>query len=193
MHRAFNSAAMGRTPRAIEIMASNAPGHALVGRHGFGLAVTAIMVHMTHYVQCTFLRVFVSKSNEQLVMDFFHAMGPTVAEVIAAYETFMHPDALWRNSGMPDLVGIDQITHLIREQNRLLKFDQVRILDIFYLGSVDDRVFFERKDALCDAAGNSIFELDILGMFIIRDGKISAWHDYMDMSAMLHATAPKAQ
>lgn len=124
-----------------------------------------------------------NKANEQLVMDFFHAMGPTIDDVIRAWETYMTPDAVWKNSGFPDLVGIDQIKHLLWEQKRLFNFERVKVLEHRLLTSADDTVFFERRDSIVDANDVVVYAFDILGAFKVRDGKIVEWRDYMDTSA----------
>ncbi|HKY23318.1 MAG TPA: limonene-1,2-epoxide hydrolase family protein [Vicinamibacterales bacterium] len=125
-----------------------------------------------------------STANEQLVMDFFHAMGPTIDDVIRAWETYMTPDAVWKNSGFPDMVGIEQIKHLLREQKRLFNFERVKVLEHRLLTSADDTVFFERRDSIVDANDAVVYAFDILGAFKIANGRIIEWRDYMDTSVI---------
>ncbi len=121
-------------------------------------------------------------ANEKLVMDFFEAMGPNIQDVVDAYKKYMHPNAVWKNSGFPDIVGIDAIVYLLEEQKRKFDFERVRVLDHRLLTSAGEHVFFERRDSIVNGSDEVIYAFDILGRFTIKDGKIIAWHDYMDTS-----------
>jgi len=123
-------------------------------------------------------------ANEQLVMDFFSEMGPSLQDVLNAYEKYMHPDGLWKNSGFPDLVGIQAMKDLLIEQKRLFDFERVRVLDHRLLTSADDTVFFERRDSIVNADDVVVYAFDILGAFKICGGKIVEWRDYMDTSVL---------
>ena len=121
-----------------------------------------------------------NKANEQLVMDFFHAMGPTLQDVLNAYTKYFHPQGVWKNSGFPDMRGIDNIRHLLEEQKRLFDFESVKVLEHRKLASCDDSVFFERRDSIVNSKGEVVYAFDILGVFDIENGKIVEWRDYMD-------------
>lgn len=129
-----------------------------------------------------------NQENEKLLMNFFSEMGPYVKDVVAAYEKYMHPDAVWKNSGFPDIKGIDAIRHLLMEQKKLFDFERVKVLEHRLLTSAGDYVFFERRDTIVNGSDEVIYAFDILGKFEIKDGKIVEWADYMDTSAFVADT-----
>lgn len=122
--------------------------------------------------------------NEKLILDFFASMGPTLNDVLSAYERFMHPQAVWTNCGFPDCVGIDAMKALLVEQKRLFNFERVVVLKQRLLASCGDNVFFERRDSIADPAGNVLYAFDILGVFEIQNARIMSWRDYMDTSQL---------
>lgn len=129
--------------------------------------------------------------NERLVMDFFESMGPSLQNVLDAYERFMDPKAIWKNSGFPDMVGIEAMKALLVEQKRLFDFERVRVLEHRLLTSADDAVFFERRDSIVNSADEVVYAFDILGVFLIRGGRIVEWRDYMDTSVLKQDWATK--
>ncbi|HKQ85126.1 MAG TPA: limonene-1,2-epoxide hydrolase family protein [Steroidobacteraceae bacterium] len=121
-------------------------------------------------------------ANEKLIMDFFKSMGPSLQDVLNAYEKYMHPQGVWKNSGFPDMVGIEAMKDLLIEQQRLFGFERVKVLEHRLLTSADDTVFFERRDSVVNGKDVVVYAFDILGAFKIKDGKIVEWRDYMDTS-----------
>lgn len=120
-------------------------------------------------------------ANEKLITDFFEALkGPTIEDTIAAYKHYFHPQGVWKNTGFPDLHGHDQIVHLLQEQKKLFDFACVKVLEHRLLTSVDEHVFFERRDSIVDSKGIVVYAFDILGKFTIKDGQVVEWADYMD-------------
>lgn len=125
-----------------------------------------------------------SHNNERLILNFFGEMGPALPDVVRAYEKYMHPAAVWKNSGFPDMVGIDAMKQLLIEQKKLFDFERVRVLEHRLLTSADDHVFFERRDSIVNSKDEVVYAFDILGVFVVRNSQIVEWRDYMDTTAL---------
>jgi limonene-1,2-epoxide hydrolase len=122
-------------------------------------------------------------ANEKLIMDFFRDLeGTMIEDLVAAFKKYFHPEGIWKNSGFPDLKGHDAIAHLLYEQKRLFDFQRVKVLEHRLLTSVDNYVFFERRDSIVNSKDEVVYAFDILGKFVIQDEKVIEWSDYFDSS-----------
>ncbi len=117
-------------------------------------------------------------SNAQSVTAMLASWQKRDVEVILPYFT---PDAIYTN------VPIDPPNCGQREIREFLTwfFGAVSELEFIILRQVegdDGVVMNERLDRL--NFGGQWVELPIMGIFELRDGKISAWRDYFDMAQL---------
>jgi limonene-1,2-epoxide hydrolase len=105
------------------------------------------------------------------------------ADNIAAAElaAFFTDDAVYHNIPMAPVTGREAIAHniasFIRPGAPGIEGIQFRVINIAANGPV---VMTERVDVFT-LPGKS-FELQVMGTFEVRNGKISAWRDYFDMN-----------
>ena len=108
-----------------------------------------------------------------------------VRELAAAFEKhdaeslrpFFTDDVVYHNIPMDPAVGIDATIDFI--SGFFGMFESVTF-DTLHLAVRDDVVLTERVDTL--RLGSKTASLPVMGIFEIRDGKISAWRDYFDMA-----------
>ena len=99
----------------------------------------------------------------------------------ADLSAFFTDDAVYHNIPMAPVIGrqaiANAIASFIRPGAPGIESIQFRILNIAANGPV---VMTERVDVF--KLPNKSFELQVMGIFEVRDGKIDAWRDYFDMN-----------
>jgi limonene-1,2-epoxide hydrolase len=117
--------------------------------------------------------------HEQLVREFFSAMGPTLAEFKSNYSARMASDVVWETVGLPAHHGIEEcIAYLEDLQARTgMEYCTIEILNIASSGDV---VLTERLDTMHRADRSAITTFRLMGAIEIRDGKITRYTDYLD-------------
>ena len=119
------------------------------------------------------------ESPIDVVRRFCAAWSANVATVELV--AFFTDDAVYHNIPLEPVNGKAAITNnissFIRPGAPGIESIEFRVINIAANGLV---VMVERVDAF-KAPGKS-FELQVMGIFEIRDGKISAWRDYFDMN-----------
>ena len=100
---------------------------------------------------------------------------------IAELAAFFTDDAVYHNIPMAPITGrqaiANNIASFIRPGAPGIESIQFRVINIEANGPV---VMTERVDVF-KVAGRS-FELQVMGIFEVDDGKIKAWRDYFDMN-----------
>lgn len=115
--------------------------------------------------------------------------GPStkiVTDMIAGWEdrdvdhimTFFAPDAVYHNVPMPKLVGHNAIRGFIA--GFLADATPVRFEIVHSAENEHGVVMNERIDTFTRADGKTL-RFEVMGVFEITNGKISAWRDYFDM------------
>jgi limonene-1,2-epoxide hydrolase len=99
-----------------------------------------------------------------------------------AFERWMHPDAVWRNTGFPDAVGKAAVMGLLGQylQVSAMPYGRVEMRSIAIEG--DTKVLTERVDHLWSDDGKT-HSAKIMGTFEVRDGQILRYSDYFDPTA----------
>lgn len=117
--------------------------------------------------------------HEQLVREFFSAMGPTLADFEANYRARMASDVVRESVGLSAHEGIEEcIAYLDDLQARTgMEYCTIEILNIASTGAI---VPTERLDTMHRADGSAITTFRLMGAIEIRDGKIIRYTDYLD-------------
>ena len=88
------------------------------------------------------------------------------------------PKAVYRNIPMPgDTIGPDAIHEFLRGAIAVydVKCDTVSVV------ADERRVAVERLEHFSQRDGKRAFDLPVLGIFELENGKITAWRDYFDL------------
>jgi limonene-1,2-epoxide hydrolase len=118
--------------------------------------------------------------HQLIVREFLTAMGPTPADVRAAVERFLTDDCVWENPGSPVCRGTGEILDLMPDDFARLEFR------FRHMATVGDTVLAERIETMFRTDGTPIAQnLKVMAAFDLRDGRISAWRDYFDISNLI--------
>ena len=127
--------------------------------------------------------------NQQLVTDFFAAMGPTLEEFKDNYRDRLTEDALWESVGHPPRRGRAACIEYLDELNVRTGMEWCTV-DVLHLSSTAETVLTERVDTMRRADGTPITSFRIMGAIEIRDGKIARYTDYFDTAAAIGPPPP---
>lgn len=128
-------------------------------------------------------------SNEAVVRAFLKGMEQPISKVPEHLRESMTHDAVWGNSGFPPCVGIEDIMSK-HEMSAEVFGDYVLTAEILHLAEGPDGVVFtERIDVGRTGAGEHILTVPVVGVFEVRDGKVSRWTDYFDPRGLLENLA----
>jgi limonene-1,2-epoxide hydrolase len=116
-----------------------------------------------------------SAENEKLVTDFCVSWSRKNVEDILSYLT---DDIFYHNIPMEPMVGKAAVRKFVEP---FLKDAQSAVFEIKHTTSAGNVVMNERVDRF--VMGPKKIELPVAGVFEIRDGKISAWRDYFDLTS----------
>jgi limonene-1,2-epoxide hydrolase len=119
------------------------------------------------------------ESPIQVVRRFCAAWSDNVAA--AELAVFFSDNAVYHNIPLAPVTGkqaiANNIATFIRPGAPGIESVEFRLINIVAEGPI---VVTERVDVF--RVGNRSFELQVMGIFEIRDGKIDAWRDYFDMN-----------
>ncbi len=117
--------------------------------------------------------------NEQLVRDFFAAMGPTFADFKDNFRQRLTADVVWESVGLPAHHGrqacLDYLDHL--QATTGMEYCTIEILNI---AAARDVVLSERVDTMFRADGTEIRGFRLMGAIEVADGQIIRYTDYFD-------------
>ncbi len=119
-------------------------------------------------------------ANEQLALDFFHAMGPTLESFERNFADRLAVDAVWESVGLPVRQGRAACIDYLRDLNARTGMEYCTI-ELVNLVGAGDVVLSERIDTMCRADGSPIMSFRIMGAIEVRDGRIARYTDYFDM------------
>lgn len=123
---------------------------------------------------------------EGIVSAFFKAWE--TEGFVPAFETFMHPDGVWQNSGFPDAIGKQAVMDLLNTYMSFsgLPYGRVELKNIVSKGNT---VLTERVDHLFDGQGKT-HSAPIAGTLVVEDGLIKRYADYFDTRQFVDMGAP---
>ncbi|PYE12450.1 limonene-1,2-epoxide hydrolase [Williamsia limnetica] len=116
-------------------------------------------------------------ADEALVLEFMSALESNDADALISY--FIE-DGMYQNMPLPPAYGRDAVHATLAGLFSVLRIDKI---DTLHIASRGDMVFTERVDLLTALPTGKSFELPVLGVLQLRDGKIAAWRDYFDLRA----------
>ena len=100
--------------------------------------------------------------------------------------SYMASDIRYQNVPQPVMHGIDEAKKFIAPLfTKAIKID-FQLLSIA-TSARGDEVLTERMDRLHFPTG--VVEIPIMGIFVVRDGKISEWRDYCDSAQVIKGFA----
>jgi limonene-1,2-epoxide hydrolase len=118
-------------------------------------------------------------ANDQLVREFFAAMGPTLADFKTNYCQRMADDIVWETVGLPAHHGIEECVTYLEDLHARTGMEYCTI-EILNLASTANVVLSERLDTMHRADGSPIITFRLMGAIELRDGKIIRYTDYLD-------------
>jgi limonene-1,2-epoxide hydrolase len=116
--------------------------------------------------------------NDQLVREFIAAWEQRDSDFIIGCFT---EDAVYHSMPLSPIVGKEAIAAWVRGFEDI----QPGSLEVHHQIATDDVVMNERTDRIV-LNGHPVI-LPIIGVFEIRDGRISAWREYFDLAAAKQA------
>ena len=111
---------------------------------------------------------------EKLVRDMCATFAGHDAQ---ALRPFFTDDVVYHNIPMDPAVGIDNAIGFVEGFFAMCESMVIETLHLAVRGNV---VLTERVDTF--TVGQKVASLPVMGIFEIRDGKISAWRDYFDLA-----------
>lgn len=124
--------------------------------------------------------------NENFVLAFFAAMGPTLEDFKENYRERMAEDVVWESVGLPAHHGKGACLAYLDDlyARTGMTYCTVEVLNI---ASVDDVVLTERVDTMYRADGTEIMEFRLMGAIEVRGGLIVRYTDYLDTAPITAA------
>lgn len=127
-------------------------------------------------------------SNEQIVREFFGAMGPTLEDFKRNYRERMSEDVVWESVGLPAHHGKDACIAYLDDLHCRTGMEYCTI-EVLHMASDKDVVLSERLDTMCRADGTPIMTFRIMGAIQLRDGRITRYTDYFDTLSVASMTS----
>ena len=120
---------------------------------------------------------------KDVVIGFCDAWARRSVEDVLAY---LAPDVVYQNVPLPVMHGIEEaakfLTPLLRNTIKI----EFEILSIAVSASGNE-VLTERMDRLHFPSG--VVDIPLMGIFVVRNGKISEWRDYSDIASVMSGFA----
>jgi len=118
------------------------------------------------------------KVSTEIVNQFMKAWEAKDIEKIMSH---FAPDAVYHNMPMPKLVGTEAIREFIAP---FIATAETVVFEVLHQAeSANGTVLNERVDRFVMKNGQKI-AAEVMGVFELQNGKITAWRDYFDMKAM---------
>ncbi|HJQ18533.1 MAG TPA: limonene-1,2-epoxide hydrolase family protein [Allosphingosinicella sp.] len=122
-----------------------------------------------------------SKEPRDVVIAFCDAWDRRNVEDVLAH---MAPDIEYQNVPLPAMYGRDEAAKFLVPILKNTTKIEFRLLSIAVSASSDE-VLTERLDRLHFPTG--VIDIPLMGIFAVRDGKITEWRDYSDNGSAMEA------
>lgn len=122
----------------------------------------------------------------ETVTAFLDECGKGKAAMEQAFRTYFTPTTVWENVGWSKTTGVDEAKALMESFATATGTSAFRA-EMLAIASQGNRVLTERIDYMLDAEGNDLKAFQLMGIFEVEDGKISAWRDYFDTAGFANA------
>jgi len=106
------------------------------------------------------------------------------ADFNQAFRDSFTPATVWENVGMATTTGIEEALALNASFEASLGAVAIRVENLA-VAEVGNKVLTERIDTMLDRDGNAVLSAQLMGIFEVADGKITAWRDYFDTASLL--------
>lgn len=120
-----------------------------------------------------------SSNSRDVVVGFCKAFERRSVRDVLAY---MAPDIVYQNVPFPAMHGVDEaakfLTPLITKASKV----EFKLLSLAVSASGGE-VLTERLDRLHFSQG--VVDIPLMGIFVVRDGKITEWRDYGDNASVM--------
>lgn len=121
---------------------------------------------------------FMSSDAREAVIRFCAAFERRSREDVLAY---MAPDIVYQNVPLPAMHGIEQAAKFLAPiLTKTIKIE-FKLLSLAVSASGEE-VLTERLDRLHFPSG--VVDIPLMGIFVVRNGKIAQWRDYADNAAV---------
>lgn len=122
--------------------------------------------------------------GETFIRDFMRSWEGGFEAIAAGLRAHLKPDCVWKNSGLPDVIGPEAAIALQGQAREVAGIEAIRC-DVQAIAVDLPFIVAERTDHLLAADGRVICSLPVLGIFRMEGRKIAAWHDYTDPAPLL--------
>ncbi|MGK2237502.1 MAG: limonene-1,2-epoxide hydrolase [Rhodococcus sp. (in: high G+C Gram-positive bacteria)] len=116
-----------------------------------------------------------STPDEKIVLEFIDALTSNDAAKLIEY---FADDTMYQNMPLPPAYGREAVEQTLAGLFTVMSIDAV---ETFHIGSSNGLVYTERVDVLRALPTGKSYNLPILGVFELSEGKITAWRDYFDL------------
>jgi limonene-1,2-epoxide hydrolase len=130
--------------------------------------------------------------TEQLVRDFFAAMGPTLEDFKRNYADRLAEDAVWESVGLPAHHGREACIAYLDDLHARTGLAYCKV-DMLHLATVGDAVLTERIDTMYRSDRSEIMAFRIMGAIEVRDGRIVRYTDYFDTFPVRQAAGAESR
>lgn len=96
-----------------------------------------------------------------------------------AVREWFTPATVYENVGLTRTTGIDEAMAVVTQFEQGMGAQSIRV-DTLAIAAVGDTVLTERIDHMIDAAGKVMLSIRLMGIFVVKDGRIAQWRDYFD-------------
>lgn len=114
----------------------------------------------------------------EVVQQFLRDCEPAFGYRTAVGKWFSD-DCIYENIGVTRSTGVAEAIGVLDAFNQTMGFASLKV-DMLALAATGNQVLTERIDYLCDAQGKILAPIRLMGIFEVRDGRITAWRDYFD-------------
>jgi limonene-1,2-epoxide hydrolase len=126
-----------------------------------------------------------------LVCKFFDAVSTGSAGPSAALRTYLSPDVVWENSGIPPRNGVDECVTLFEASQERLSYYTWQVI-MRGLAVDGDLVLSDRVDVLVDRSGTERGRVEVMGALTVKDSKITHWRDIFNPAQLGGSTSVPA-
>ena len=117
--------------------------------------------------------------SPQQTVEAFIANWPDPARFYPCIREYFTADCRYENIGVSSTVGPEEAIAWFTMMSAQLPFVSLDV-DMLAISASGDTVLTERIDHLKDKDGNILLTIPLMGVFKVRDGRISEWRDYFD-------------
>ena len=119
----------------------------------------------------------------QVVTAFLAEWAKSEEALYQSLRDYFSADAIWENVGVATTKGPEEGVAFL--QGFFKDFSVGKMLvDMIHIAAAGNAVLTERVDRLIDSDGKELFGIRIMGVFEVRDNKITAWRDYFDTASL---------